>query len=218
MVKLASNVFHGWIERLLTSSDLQVSYPIVLAFMFLQLRSPGFNYKFNALSDDPEKNELMKAFSTLFKAVQKISVIPSLRAMYPVLRFLVRTGVATSLLYHLIYIWLQPAPTDAVRANAAAVMSRIGKRLLKQSKGYDSSQRKNILSILAHANTMEEKAHQMKDEDVLSRAYKLNLNLCIFWHTLRDPYFPPRWSCNNKVRTFILQTLCNEIHKFRILA
>ena len=70
----------------------------------LQLKSPGFNYKFNALSDDPEKNELMKAFSTLFKAVQKTSVIPSLRAMYPVLRFLVRIGIATSLLYHLIYI------------------------------------------------------------------------------------------------------------------
>ena len=52
-------------------------------------------------------------------------------------------------------------------------MSRIGKRLLKQSKGDDSSQRKNILSILAHANTMEEKEHQMKDEDVMSRAYKL---------------------------------------------
>ena len=52
-------------------------------------------------------------------------------------------------------------------------MSRIGRGLLKQSKGDNlkSSHHKNILSVLVHANTMEEKAHQMKDEDVLSRAY-----------------------------------------------
>ena len=58
-------------------------------------------------------------------------------------------------------------------------MNRIGTGLLEQSKG-DKSLHKNVLSVLVHANTMEEKAHQMKDEDVLSRAYKLNLNLCIF--------------------------------------
>ena len=57
------------------------------------VESPGFNYKFNALSGDPENNELMKAFSTIFKAGQKISAIPILRAMYPPLRFLVRIGI-----------------------------------------------------------------------------------------------------------------------------
>ena len=177
--------------------------------MFLKLKSPGFNYKFNALSDDPEKNELMKAFSTLTKAGQIISVIPSLRAMYPALRFLVRVGIVTSLIYHLIYIGLQPAPNDAVRAKAAAIMNRIGTGLLKQSKGDKSSHRKNVLSVLVQANSMEEKAHQMKDEDVLSRAYKLILDCCIYSYTLRDSYFPHRWSCNNKVHTS--QTFCKQI-------
>jgi hypothetical protein len=54
--------------------------------------SPGFDYNFNALSIDPEKNELMKSFSAIFKAGQKISatVMPILKAKYPALRFLVR--------------------------------------------------------------------------------------------------------------------------------
>ena len=60
------------------------------------LKSPGFNYKFNALSGDPENNELMKAFSTIFKAGQKLSVIPVLKAMYPALRFLVRISIVAS--------------------------------------------------------------------------------------------------------------------------
>jgi hypothetical protein len=63
-----------------------------------KLKSLGFNYKFNALSGDPENNELMRAFSTIFKAGQKLSVIPSLKAKYPALQFLVRI----SLLVHFI--------------------------------------------------------------------------------------------------------------------
>jgi hypothetical protein len=75
--------------------------------LYLILKSPGFNYKFNALSSDPQKNELMKAFSTMFKVGQKLSVIPVLKAVYPALRFLVRIGIqVTSPFYHLIYIGL----------------------------------------------------------------------------------------------------------------
>ena len=55
-------------------------------------------------------------------------------------------------------------------------MRRIGTGLLKQTKGDKSPDRKNVLSVLIRANTMEEKAHQMKDEDVLSRAYKFILD------------------------------------------
>ena len=44
--------------------------------------------------------------------------------------------------------------------------------LLKQSKGDKLSRRKDVLSVLIQANSMEEKAHQMKDEDVVSRAYE----------------------------------------------
>ena len=112
----------------------------------------------------------MKAFSTIFKAGQKLSVIPVLRAMYPALRFLVRIGIFTILSSN--YIGLQPAPNDAVGQKAAAVMNRIGTGLLKQSKGDKTSNRKDILSVLTQANTMEEEAYQMKDEDVMSRAYK----------------------------------------------
>ena len=169
--------------------------------------SPGFNYKFNALSDDPEKNELMEAFSILTgQGKKRLSVIPILKAMYPALRFLVRIGIVTSPFHYLIHIGLQPAPNDAVRSKAAAVMKRIGTRLLKESKGNKSTDRKNVLSVLIQANTLEEKSHQMKDEDVLSRAYKFHLDWCIVdSYTCRDPYFPHRWSCNNKVHTSVPQ-------------
>ena len=162
--------------------------------LFLWVNCPGFNYNFNALSGDPEKNELMKAFSTIFKAGQKLSVIPMLKGMYPSLSFLVRICIITSPFYHLIYIGLQRAPNDDVRDKAGATMKRIGMGLLKESKGDKSSRRKDILSVLANANSMEEKAHQMNDEDVMSRAYKPILERCIYPYTLRDPYFHRRWS------------------------
>ena len=72
-------------------------------------------------------------------------------------------------------------------------MNRIGTGLLQQSK-VDSFQRKDVLSILAQANSMEEKAHQMNDEDVKSRAYKPILDWFIYSYTLRDPYFHHRRS------------------------
>ena len=92
---------------------------------------------FNALSSDPEKNELMKAFSILTGQGQ-ISIISSLRAMYPALRFLVCISIVITPFHYLIYIGLQPAPNDAVRSKAAAVMKRIGMGLLKQSKDDNS--------------------------------------------------------------------------------
>ena len=136
----------------------------------------------------------MKAFSTIFKAGEKPSVIPILKAMYPSLRFLVRIDIVTIPFYHLTYIGSQPAPNDAVWEKAVAVMNRIGARLLKESKGDKSSHRKDILSVLAQVNTMEEKANQMKDEDVMSREYKPILHWCTHSFTLRDPYFHHRWS------------------------
>ena len=138
----------------------------------------------------------MKAFSTIFNTGQKcqiLSSIPALKAMYPPLRFLVRIGTVTSSFYHL--IGLQPEPKDDARCKASAVMNRIGKELLKQSKNEKSSTRKDILSVLAQANSMEEKAHQMSEEDVLSRSYKFILDWCIYLYTLtRDSYFHRRWS------------------------
>ena len=96
--------------------------------------------------------------------------------------------------YVLIYIGLQPAPNDAIRNKAAAVMHRIGTGLLKESKGDKSSRRKDVLSVLAQVNTMEEKAHRMTDEDVMSRAYKPVSDWCNYSYSLRDRYFHHRWS------------------------
>ena len=92
---VARNDSLPWMSR--TTLDViglagEFSYlPFVV--LFLTMESSGFNYKFNALSGDPENNELMKAFSTMFKAGQKPSVIPALRVMYPILSFLVRIGI-----------------------------------------------------------------------------------------------------------------------------
>ena len=60
---------------------------------YYEINYTGFNYKFNALSSDPEKNELVKSFSTIFKAGGKPSIIPLLKAIYPPLRLLVRIPV-----------------------------------------------------------------------------------------------------------------------------
>ena len=56
-------------------------------------------------------------------------------------------------------------------------MNRIGTDLLKQSKASHedkkSSGRKDILSLLVQANTMEDLHGRMTDEDVLDRVYNL---------------------------------------------
>ena len=49
----------------------------------------GFNYKFDALSTGPEKNELNKAFETAFQSGTSMRTIPIIRGMVPALRFLV---------------------------------------------------------------------------------------------------------------------------------
>ena len=74
-------------------------------------------------------------------------------------------------------------------------MNHIGTGLLKQIKSDKTSARKDVLSVLAQANTMEDKAHQMSDVDVLSRACKAIFGLVHLLITLiRDPYFHRRWS------------------------
>ena len=59
-------------------------------------------------------------------------------------------------------------------------MKRIGSDLLKQSKasheGTKSSGRKDILSLLVQANTMEDLAGRMTDQDVVDRVYKFILD------------------------------------------
>ena len=82
----------------------------------------------------------------------------------------------------LICMTLQPAPNDADRQRAYAVMSRIGAGLLRQSKASqensESSTRKDIPSLLVQANIMQDlpQAQRMTDEDVLARACRLILD------------------------------------------
>ena len=87
-------------------------------------------------------------------------------------------------------------------------MNRIGTDLIKQSKASHednkSSGRKDILSLLVQANTMEEdQPGRMTDEDVLDRVQ----SMYILNPTFRDPHFHHRWSRNNKVHTHIF--FCN---------
>ena len=65
-------------------------------------------------------------------------------------------------------------------------MKRIGTDLLKKSKDNKSSGRKDILSVLIQANTMEDLSGQMSDEDVLDRVYKLILDQSIYLTLLTE--------------------------------
>jgi hypothetical protein len=50
---------------------------------------PGFDYQFEALTNDPKENELNRAFSVVFRSGTAMALIPMLRGMVPALRFLV---------------------------------------------------------------------------------------------------------------------------------
>ncbi|KAF8061716.1 cytochrome P450 [Lyophyllum atratum] len=108
----------------------------------------GFNYKFDALSEDPKQNELNAAFATIFKAGTKLTIVPMLRAWFPVLRFL-RTD------------------RDAETDEATKTMSRIGSQLVRESKASINEKSewktRDLLSVL----------HQrMTDQDVLARTLR----------------------------------------------
>ena len=65
-------------------------------------------------------------------------------------------------------------------------MSRIGANLLQQSKASQDNKsskslsRRDILSLLVQANTMQDlpEAQRMNDEDVMARTHKLTLDWC----------------------------------------
>jgi len=115
----------------------------------------GFNYKFNALTLGPAKNELLKSVSNIFQAGQTPTIIPTLRARFPVLRFKFLS-----------------ASIDTERENANAVMSRIGIDLLNLTKDDykrdKSSSRKDILSLLVRANDLPE-GQRLRDENVMGQ-------------------------------------------------
>lgn len=63
----------------------------------------GFNYKFNALNEHGEVNELNKAFSTLFHADGRFHVLQLLQAFFPIFRIVVSLSVLECL-FPLMYI------------------------------------------------------------------------------------------------------------------
>ncbi|KAF9009541.1 cytochrome P450 [Cyathus striatus] len=124
----------------------------------------GFNYKFNALKQ--EKSELNEAFSELFRAGQRLSIIPLLRGMVPVLRPILK---------------FFPEERDAKLRKASATMKRIGDQLLMDSKATilaskekidkQSMKRRDLLSLLLRANMATDlpESQRMSDEDVLAQ-------------------------------------------------
>ncbi|KAF9464574.1 cytochrome P450 [Collybia nuda] len=118
----------------------------------------GFNYKFDALNSDPKQNELNSAFNTMFQSNTKMTVVPMLRAWFPLLRFL-------------------PTDRDAEIKTAQKTMTRIGHQLLRESKKANekiteksSWKARDLLSLLLRANMSTDlPEHQrMSDEDIVA--------------------------------------------------
>jgi len=61
----------------------QLVHYIVLIFFL------GFDYQFEGLTNGPKENELNRALSTIFRPRTSMPLIPILRGMVPLLRFLV---------------------------------------------------------------------------------------------------------------------------------
>ncbi|KNZ77019.1 Secologanin synthase [Termitomyces sp. J132] len=114
----------------------------------------GFNYKFDALSEDPKKNELNAAFALMFKAGTRLSLIPMIRAYFPFLRFL-------------------KTEQDVKAAEARKTMTRISHELLRGSKNsvHEKGEKRDLLTLLVKSNmdTDIPEHQRMSDQDVLAQ-------------------------------------------------
>ncbi|KNZ77018.1 Bifunctional P-450/NADPH-P450 reductase [Termitomyces sp. J132] len=114
----------------------------------------GFNYKFNAIAEDLEKNELSAAFDTMFKGSPRLTMIPMLRTFIPILRFL-------------------KTDQDVRAADAKKKMSRIGEELLQESKSLirDKETQRDLLTLMVKSNMATDlpENQRMSDQDVLAQ-------------------------------------------------
>ncbi|KAG6820052.1 hypothetical protein H0H93_006067 [Arthromyces matolae] len=114
----------------------------------------GFKYKFDALTESPEKNELNAAFATMFQGGTKVTMIPMLRTYIPALRFL-------------------KTDQDVRAAEAKKTMSRIGQELLQESKQsiHEKVEQRDLLTLMVKSNmAVDLPEHQrMSDQDVLAQ-------------------------------------------------
>ncbi|KAG0700480.1 hypothetical protein DFH29DRAFT_807528, partial [Suillus ampliporus] len=60
----------------------------------------GFNYEFDALNANEGPNELNQAFSVIFSATRKMSVLPMLKTWIPLLRWIVSSPLRRDRRFH----------------------------------------------------------------------------------------------------------------------
>ncbi|KAK0193545.1 cytochrome P450 [Armillaria mellea] len=126
----------------------------------------AFGYQYGGIDNDD--NKLTKTLNNLFhdagflpsKAAVLISTIPRV--------------LPAPLLY---LLSLLPSRLKQRYADFNALMKEIGRQILKQNfeAGVASSTRKDILSILARANTDEEQKKRLSDDEVLAQVVSLTL-------------------------------------------
>jgi hypothetical protein len=149
----------------------------------------GFNYRFDALSSDKDgdSNELSKAFSIVFRADARMSLLTVLRSIFPLLRILVSHQPQTN---EDTFSSSQPRTArEKVKREAKRNMARIGQQILRDSRaaivassnqnhGLDSAGKggangRDLLSLLIRANMSRDlpECQRMSDEDVLAREF-----------------------------------------------
>ncbi|KAJ7611688.1 cytochrome P450 [Roridomyces roridus] len=120
----------------------------------------GFNYHFNALSQEDESStELGAAFSTIFRVGLATSPLRILKMFFPVFRFI-------------------PSKIDTLIDSSQAKMMQIGRKLLQESKNemadngtFEKGRARDLLSLLVRANTSKDipESQRLSDEDVLAQ-------------------------------------------------
>ncbi|KAF8556684.1 cytochrome P450 [Imleria badia] len=125
----------------------------------------GFNYDFDALESSGQPTELGEAFSTMFSASQKITILDILRTLIPVLQLI---------------------PNDEGRKLQVAqnIMTQIGKELLTKAKAAalasatekgeiekNSLHGRDLLSLLVKANMATDipESQRLSDKDVIAQ-------------------------------------------------
>ncbi|KAF8065386.1 cytochrome P450 [Lyophyllum atratum] len=116
----------------------------------------GFDYRFDAMSDNPKQTELNAAFAALFEtATRKRILLALLRPFLPFLR----------------------TERDATIKRARKIMSSIGHQLLQESKAVndekDPGKTRDLLSLLIKSNMDKNipEYRRMSDEEVLAQIY-----------------------------------------------
>ncbi|KAJ7291595.1 cytochrome P450 [Mycena rebaudengoi] len=119
----------------------------------------GFNYKFNSLDPSAARDEFDEAFTTV--TATQMNFMSLVKAHYPILRAI-------------------PTKMDTIISNSQAVMMRIGRELLRESKSaiaeggaFQDGRTRDLLSLLVRANTSKDIPESQRlsesDEDVLAQ-------------------------------------------------